>query len=45
MKGKVMHMQHFLLTRVTVVNFTVTINTNFQLKDSDVNMRLCVLKH
>lgn len=45
MKGKVMHMQHFLLTTVTVVNFTVSINTNFKLKDSDVNMRLCVLKH
>lgn len=45
MKGKVMHMQHFLLTRVTVVNFTVSININFQLKNSDVNMRLCVLKH
>lgn len=41
MKGKVMHMQHFLPTRVTVVNFTVSFNTNFQLKDSDVN-RDCV---
>lgn len=45
MKGKVMHMQHFLLTRVTVVNFTVSIYTNVQGKDSDVNMRLCILKH